>query len=259
MGARTIGLGDFLGRHVVTRFSIMFIAAALTAGVVPSASAADMAVKAPPMAPAGNWTGPYVGLAGGYGWGHSNQTDPGIPCDFFGTCPIVFEAGDGSYDLQGGIIGGTLGYNWQQGKWLFGVEGDYSWADIGGSSNSCGASSPLPHACGTTLESLATVRARLGVVGGPTGNWLTYVTGGFAGGNVNAWDNLFPASGSDFRTGWTAGGGIELAVARDWSVKAEYLYVDLGSAQMFQVVPGVPETVSVNASIFRVGINHAFH
>ena len=63
--------------------------------------------KAPVVAPLYNWTRPYIGIAGGYGWG---QTDPGIP-----------EVGSGSYTLSGGILGGTLGYNWQQGPWVFGV------------------------------------------------------------------------------------------------------------------------------------------
>src|ERR1019366_8860848 len=64
----------------------------------------------PIVAPLYNWTGPYIGIAGGYGWGHSDQTDPGRPPN----------AGNGSYSLTGGILGGTLGYNWQQGPWVLG-------------------------------------------------------------------------------------------------------------------------------------------
>src|SRR5262245_43813776 len=82
-------------------------------------------------------------------------------CDFFGTCPTT-EPADGSYSVTGGIIGGTLGYNWQRGPWVFGVEGDYSWADVSGSSQTCGATSPVPHACGTKLESFGTLRGRIG-------------------------------------------------------------------------------------------------
>src|SRR6202035_2051875 len=103
-------------------------------------------------------------IAGGGGWGNSRQTDPGISLVTF----------DGSYSVSGGVLGGTLGYDWQQGAWVFGIEGDYSWADIDGSSNACGASSGIPHACGTKLESLGTFRGRIGHAMGAMGNWLPY-------------------------------------------------------------------------------------
>lgn len=217
-------------------------------------SAADLAAgytKAPAYVPPPvyNWTGGYVGIEGGYGWGHSGQTDPGIAP----TLPV-----DGSYSVRGGLIGGTLGYNWQTGPWVFGLEGDYSWADIAGHSDVCGPTTVLPHPCGTKLESFGTVRGRVGYAVGATGNWLLYGTGGLAVGDVHAWDALTPASGSAFRAGWTAGGGVETAFARNWTFKIEYLYVDLGKAHLFDVVPGVPETVSFHTNIIRGGINYKF-
>ena len=243
------------------RFSLTVIAAVSTIAFAQIVSAADLPVKAPTLvaAPLYNWTGPYAGIAGGVVWGHSKQTDPGIPCDFFNTCLGNFTGpADGSFAVTGGIIGGTLGYNWQQGPWVFGVEGDYSWADISGSSNVCGASSGIPHPCGSKIESLGTLRGRIGYAMGATGNWLPYVTGGLAVGEVNAWDSLTPASGSDFRAGWTVGGGVEVGITQNWTAKVEYLYVDLGSQQMFNVVPGVPETVSFTANILRAGVNYRF-
>jgi outer membrane immunogenic protein len=87
---------------------------------------------------------------------------------------------------------------------------------------------------------------------------MPYITGGLAVGEVQAWDALTPASGSAFRAGWTIGGGIEAAFARDWTVKLEYLYMDLGSAQLFNIVPGVPETVSFKANLVRLGIDYHF-
>src|SRR5664279_190864 len=116
------------------RFHCAALAAVAVLGFTSVASASDMPVKAPApiVAPLYNWTGPYIGIAGGYGWGHSNQTDSGIS---------IAGENDGSYAMNGGIIGGMLGYNWQQGPWVFGAEGDYSWADISGSSNTCGATS----------------------------------------------------------------------------------------------------------------------
>jgi opacity protein-like surface antigen len=248
----------------VRRFSFIAIVAVSTiafAGAFTGRAAAQIA-SAPVAAPLYNWTGPYAGIAGGVAWGHSKQTDPGIPCDFFGTCPLppcIDCLFDGSYAPTGGLIGGTLGYNWQRGPWVFGVEGDYSWADVSGNSQTCGAASPSPHECGTKLESLGTFRGRIGYAMGATGNWLPYVTGGLAVGELKAWDNFFPSSGSDFRAGWTVGAGVEVGFERNWTFKLEYLYVDLGSSQMFNVVPGVPETVSFTANVVRAGFNYKFY
>jgi opacity protein-like surface antigen len=232
--------------------SVALIAAVGSIGLTQIASAAE---------PLYDWTGPSIGITGGYGWGHSNQTDAGIACSFFGTCPGggMTQIDDGSYAVQGGIIGGALGYDWQQGPWVFGVEGDYSWANISGSSNTCGATSPIPHACGTKLQSLGTLRGRIGYAMAATGNWLAYVTGGLAAGDLEAWNALFASSGSDFRAGWTVGAGVEAGITPNWAFRVEYLYVDLGNGQVFDVVPCVPESVSFTANIIRAGVNYRFH
>jgi opacity protein-like surface antigen len=230
-------------------WSVAFVAAVGSIGLSQVASAAESFH---------NWTGPGIGITGGYGWGHSNQTDSGVPCAFFGTCGSIILL-DGSYSVDGGIIGGTLGYDWQKGPWVFGIEGDYSWADIGGSSNTCGASSSVPHSCGAKLESLGTLRGRIGYAMTATGNWLPYVTGGLAVGDLKAWDAFFTSTGSDFRVGWAVGAGVEAGLTQRWTFKVEYLYVDLGSGQVFDVVPGVPESVSFTANIVRAGVNYRFH
>jgi len=98
----------------------------------------------------------------------------------------------------------------------------------------------------------------VGYAVGPGGTWLPYITGGLAVGEVQAWDALTPASGSAFRAGWTIGAGIETAFAQNWTLKLEYLYMDLGSAQLFNIVPGVPETVSFKANLIRLGIDYHF-
>jgi outer membrane immunogenic protein len=231
------------------RLPVALIAAVCAIGLSHIASAAE---------PVYNWIGPSVGIAGGYGWGHSDQTDPGVPCAFFGTCVPIIILGDGTYTVDGGVIGGTLGYDWQKGPWVFGVEGDYSWADISGSSSTCGASSPIPHSCGARLESLGTLRGRIGYAMAATGNWLPYVTGGLAVGELKAWDAFFASSGSDFRAGWTVGAGVEVGLTQNWTFKLEYLYADLGNGQVFDVVPGVPESVNFTANIIRAGIKYRF-
>lgn len=224
---------------------------------IPAASAADLAprifTKAPPSPD--NWSGGYVGISGGGGFGHSNQTDLGGP-GLGGGGGGGGGVGDGSYSVNGGLLGGTIGYNWQAGRWVYGFEGDYSWADVSGRSDTCGLSAGNPHPCGTKLSSLGTLRGRVGYAAGATGNWLLYATGGLAVGEVGGWDALMPASGGMLRAGWTAGAGVETVIAPRWTVKAEYLYVDLGKAQLFDIQPGIPETVSFNAHIIRAGINY---
>src|SRR6516164_1540635 len=205
-----------------------------------------------------DWTGGYVCIEGGFGWGHSDQTDPGIAPPAPPPPPPINLPADGHYSVSGGLVGGTLGYNWQVGPWGLGLEGDYSWSDIKGQSSVCGPTTVTPHLCGTSLDSLGTLRGRVGYAVGAFGNWLLYGTGGLAVGDVHAWDALTPAAGSKFRAGWTAGAGIETAFAPNWTAELEYLYVDLGKTQYFNIVPSVPETVGITANIIRVGLNYKF-
>ena len=234
------------------------VASALMAAAVTIGGGALAAPRKPPPRkppPDYTWTGAYVGISGGFGLGHSSQTDPGLPFTSLAAPP---PPADGSFSLNGGVFGGGAGMNWQSGPWVYGLEGDYSWANINGSSNGCGAAF-ISHTCGTKLESLGTVRGRIGYAMGWQGSWLLYATGGLAVGELQAFDSLFNASGSDFRAGWTVGAGVETAFWRNWSAKAEYLYVDLGKAVLFNIGPGVPETVSFTANVFRVGVNYKFY
>jgi outer membrane immunogenic protein len=100
--------------------------------------------------------------------------------------------------------------------------------------------------------------AGVGQAVGANGNWLLYATGGLAVGEVHGWDSFTPASGSAFRAGWTVGAGVETSFAPHWTAKLEYLYVDLGKSQLFDVVPGLPETVNFTANIVRAGVNYSF-
>jgi len=200
-----------------------------------SASAADiqrrqvMPAKAPMyMAPPYNWTGFYVGINGGGAWGSS---------DFSAPFPT------GSFDLSGGLVGGTVGYNWQMGQFVFGVEGDLDWSNIRGST-ACGGTS-----CETKNDWLGTARGRLGYA---FDRFLPYVTGGAAFGNIKT--NI-PGVGStsDTNVGWTVGGGIEAAIAGPWTAKVEYLYVDLGRGGSI-----LGSDAKFNANVVRAGLNYRF-
>ena len=218
---------------------LIFAIAVVTFGGGP-ALAADLPVKAPAYvapAPINNWTGFYIGIEGGGTWGKS--THDFLP---FGT--------HGSFDVSGGLVGGTIGYNYQLGQFLAGIEGDLSWA----SSNGSTAGSPIlctGGPCTTKLTWLSTARGRIGYVAGA---WLAYVTGGAAFGNVKTCENV--TCNNSTSTGWTFGGGLEAMFAPHWSAKIEYLYADFGSHNAYFLF--VPHTVSLNENILRAGLNYKF-
>jgi outer membrane immunogenic protein len=211
------------------------VALALAAGLA-SANAADIrqpapVVKAPAyVAPVFNWTGPYVGISGGYGWGDSD--------DFHGG------AFPGPAGHDGGLIGGTLGYNWQMGAAVVGIEGDISWSGLEGG-GTCGPN------CRINNDWLGTVRGRLGYNGG---RFMPYVTGGLAVGNIDA--RVAGNSTDSTKAGWTLGAGVEAQISGPWTAKVEYLYVDLGKSDN---IPGTGGTrADFNTNIIRAGVNYKF-
>jgi outer membrane immunogenic protein len=198
-----------------------------------------------------DWRGLYLGGEGGVGWGSSRHTDA-----------TGFDSG--SFDLSGGLIGGTAGYNWQTGPFVYGLEGDMSWADISGSTAGTEGLACGGFQCSTRLDDLGTVRARFGY---SLGTILPYVTGGFAFGDVHGSESGTPGvsatgSGSSYRTGWTVGGGIEDAITPRWRAKIEYLHVDLGSGPVFTDTfsdgTTASEHVGFDADIIRIGLNYRF-
>jgi outer membrane immunogenic protein len=257
------------------------LAAVLTFAFAGAASAADLAarpyVKAP-VAPIAvyNWTGFYIGGNAGYGWGNEDvslaPTNNAASIAFFGASFPAFIPNTVSPEPEGWLAGGQIGYNWQAGRFVFGLEADLQGADISGTVNTA-AAAPVGLIQSSTrqrLEWFGTVRGRAGFTLVDT--LLLYGTGGFAYGSVNhrffTTNNAGAFATTDVtnqRTGWTAGAGFEWGFAPNWSVKGEYLYIDLGS-QTFATVPG--GTTPVGASIdstfrdkfhtARVGINYRF-
>lgn len=155
---------------------------------------------------------------------------------------------------------------------VFGIEGDLQYTGLSGS-RSGGALVPpgIFDSFTQPVESkwLGTLRGRLGVA---FGSWLPYVTGGLAAGRVSYSDfGFFPflpssnsASAAETRVGWTAGGGVEWKFAPRWSVKAEYLYVDLGSTSYTSLNSSVGADASIihnhhlTENIARIGLNYSF-
>jgi outer membrane immunogenic protein len=219
-----------------------------------SASAADMAVKAPPPAQSWSWTSFYLGVEGGGGFGSTSHTN------------ILFPAANsgGNANLNGGLVGGTYGYNWQFGHMVVGLEGDLSWSgvrDTFTSVNGLATFCPAALPCFTSLQWLGTDRARVGYAHDRT---LIYATGGVAYGDVRATIRNAGAFGitdeTHMRVGYTVGGGIETKINSKWSVKLEYLYVDFGNRVGYAALPPPPplqpESVFLQSNIVRVGLNY---
>jgi outer membrane immunogenic protein len=229
------------------------ISALVLAAPFGAANAADLALKAPPpAAPAWNWSGFYPGIEGGGGWAHSSQID-------------TFGVTSGRYDQSGGLFGGTIGYNWQSGRFVFGVEGDWSWAGIDGSVTLPGiCTAGGGTVCFTNMRDFGTARARIGVTT-PSNQFLFYVTGGAAGANIRSGQEscstpvpgAIASCGTKNEYGGTVGVGIEGFILPHWTAKVEYLYTTFGYPIFYTVV--IPVRASeTDVNIVRAGINYHF-
>jgi outer membrane immunogenic protein len=264
---------------------------ALTAG---PALAADMPLKAAPVPVASvyNWTGFYIGLNAGYGWGDaSSRNDPIDAASqslFAGFNPSAFNTG---FHQRGAIAGGQIGYNWQlSSRMVAGLETDLQWSDVHGRDFrttviNTGVLVPFNSIAERQFEWFGTLRGRLGFLAAP--NVLLYGTGGLAYGEARTNGEvtmgptpsavlLFtsPPGGSSFTCqtstagatsscyaghsretslGWSAGAGAEYLIAGSWTAKLEYLHVDLPGNSVVLVSPSPPSTPGVS-TIYR--LNH---
>jgi outer membrane immunogenic protein len=223
------------------RIILAGMAALAMATTLAAAQAADlprryaMPTKAPIYTPPYNWTGAYIGLNGGGGWGHSDWSA---------------ATGSASTNPSGALVGGTIGYNWQAGHVVFGAEADGDWSDLRGSSSDA----PCTTSCETRNDWLATARGRIGYA---FDRVMPYITGGAAFGNIKASPSGFGGV-DETRAGWTAGAGVEVALTGPWSAKAEYLYTDLGSTNCPAGSCAVSTDVNLHANLVRGGINYRF-
>ena len=210
-----------------------------------AANSADLArrhampTKAPAyVAPYYNWTGFYAGINGGGGFGHSDWSLP---------------AGTSGFDVSGGLVGGTLGYNYQMNRVVLGLEADAAYSTIKGDTTA-GTNICAGISCETRNDWLGTARGRIGYA---FNRVLPYVTAGAAFGDVKMSPTGF-GSETDTRFGWTAGGGVEVGISGPWTAKVEYLYADLGKANCSAATCGTSTDVSFNSSVVRGGINYRF-
>ena len=257
-----------------------------------------------PPPPIFTWTGLYAGINAGYTWSNNNNVDT-VTTDVFGNPGLGGGSASGivsaalatasvPVNSRGFIGGGQIGYNWQfANSFVAGIEADIQGVAASNGTTSVFSQAPIPGFPGIsddqTLSSsrrqdyLGTVRGRLGFTITPT--LLVYGTGGLAYGQTNSSTSISQAftnrtavppfssfgSISNSRVGWTAGGGIEWLFAPNWSVKAEYLYYDLGSVtyglsplQSFNTAgtsftTGAPVSrARFTGNIVRAGLNYHF-
>jgi outer membrane immunogenic protein len=254
------------------RIALALLASTSLLGLASVAEAADLAVRKapppPPPPPLWSWTGFYIGAHVGAGWARNEFTTKNEFClgdEFDGfNCE---NRDRGSHNAIGGLGGVQVGFNWQAGWVLFGIEGQYSWADLKGDHADSthlafgeldGTSFILINAqsrFSTKIKGIGTIAARLGIVSGPQDRTLFYVKGGAAyvkadfkerinGSFLGAFDlddeeggfgPIIPLnvnadfSGSRSKWGWMFGAGVEWGLWDNWSAKIEYNYLDFGN------------------------------
>jgi outer membrane immunogenic protein len=236
---------------------------AVTAGAALGAApalAADLAARPYTKAPAMistiyDWSGFYVGLNAGGGSAHSCWTNTGIA----GT-PTVPGAAEGCHDATGAVLGGQVGYRWQTGTWVLGVEAQGDWADFKGRNASLFAPA-ITNQTRTNAVGLFT-----GQVGYSWNNVLWYVKGGAAVAN-DKYNGISTATGSmfdhasDTRWGGAVGTGIEVGFAPNWSVAAEYDHLFMANrSPSFSTIAAGPaargDTVSQDVDMASVRVNY---
>ena len=206
---------------------------------VAAAQAADLPARVAAPAPVVvatvyNWTGFYIGANVGYGWAAGTVESLGLSADVG--------------DLKGPFAGGQIGYNYQTGQFVWGIEADGQWANINQNYTALGL------AFDDKVNYFFTVRGRLGVA---MQNVLLYGTGGYAfgGWKSSVTNGVTTLSISDSRGGWTAGGGAEFGFG-NWSAKLEYLY--LQSFDKDETVFGNTVTWNVHVHTVKLGLNYRF-
>ncbi len=240
-----------MSKYVITSV-VASVAAFATAS---QALAADLGPYRPPAPPETyvepvsqfSWRGFYAGINGGYAWGSGDSTKVTIT----GTGSDTLSA----VDPDGWIGGGQIGYNAQFGNFVLGVEGDIQGASISGSSWETNALGPFRTT--SDMNWFGTIRARAGFAADRV---LIYATGGVAWADMDF--SLYDVAGStrysggDTLTGYAVGGGVEWALANNWTLKGEYLYIDLDDAKFHG--GGTAATFDNAFHTVRAGLNYKF-
>jgi len=207
---------------------ILLTAALIAVGSI-SANAADLGArpytKAPIADPAYDWSGFYIGVNAGYGWGHNHHDDL-TPGGGYWTEKVGMVGHRQTVDPRGAVYGGQIGYNWQAANWVFGLEGQFNGASV--KRTDISIFYPGENFLSAKIDSFATATARIGYA---FNNWLPYIKGGYAAAHLKT--NDFDIYGdtldhSAWRSGYVVGAGLEYAFAPNWTFGVEYNYMDFG-------------------------------
>jgi outer membrane immunogenic protein len=227
--------------------SLLLVTASLIAlGAAAPAVAADLAARPYTKAPAMvatiyDWSGFYIGINGGGGSAHTSWD-------------LVGFGSEGSHNATGGTIGGQVGYRWQSGQFVFGLEGQGNWADFSGDNIS--AISAFRNR--TRIDSFGLIT---GQVGYAWNNVLGYVKGGAA--VVGDKYDVFTAAGANIdsasatRWGATIGAGLEVGFAPNWSVGVEYNHIFLGGKDV-TFASGAVDHIKQDVDMGLVRLNYKF-
>jgi outer membrane immunogenic protein len=234
------------------------------------AMAADMPVKAlsAPVVAAYSWNGFYVGAHVGYASAYKQWFDPIAGIDLV------------SFTSDGFVGGGQVGYNWQTGPWVLGIEADASWSHLqkGIIAVLIGQApfiafdpliaNPVPTRFGATIDHFGSVAGRIGHA---WDRWLVYLKGGAAWAHdtyrvvhLIGGRDVLVASKTDTRWGWMVGAGLEYGLTQNWSAKIEYNFMDFGTDRVAfsRVDGGVPSTfpldIDQHIHVVKIGINYRF-
>lgn len=234
----------------------------LAGAVILLGAGAAKAADVVDVAPVTDWTGFYVGLHGGYAWG-----DLDYSADFRDANLRLLDFEGDDTDIDGFFGGLQAGFNWQMDSILLGVEGDISLASIEADAEFRTDFIGDALRADTTVDWFGTARLRGGFLVTP--DLLLYATGGLAWGSVDTsydldLDGVGIASNDESTThlGWTLGGGAEFALSDNLSLKAEYLYVDLGEEEVFNDdianIGNVHVDQDLSFHTVRAGLNFRF-
>ena len=246
-------------------FKRIVLAGAATAFIVSGAQAADIVEPA-----AYDWTGPYLGLQAGYGWGENDVRNEALPPDTSGAVlrggdPLVTNPSrDGSIEL-GDFIGGLhAGYNWQSDSLVLGAEGDIEYSGLSGDTRYYLAPPEEGFTPAGRLEQdinwLGSLRLRAGFA---FDRALVYATGGLAVGDIDMKVTNTDEPSTDATEtawGWTIGGGVEYALSDAVSARIEYRYTDLDSTDVGSPIEKLGEKVEFDNDFHavRAGLSWRF-
>jgi outer membrane immunogenic protein len=221
-------------------FSVVSAGIASAADLPPRPAPIPPPAVAPVVVPVFTWSGFYIGANGGYGTGQKCWTLPLVAAD------------EGCHDTTGALAGGQIGFNWQMGSFVFGLEAQGDWANLKGSNVSLFDPTFTNE---SRVNAIGLFTARVGFA---ANNFLLYAKGGAAVvSDKYDFTGATFGSASETRWGWTVGGGVEFGFTPNWSLAAEYNYVDTGKRDVTFDTNDV-ETIKQNIHLVTARVNYRF-